>query len=132
MGTTTNNDYHTCTVRIVDFEVVRKADSLITLRGKYGVEMTTDEKCLFEDARTVDLGALHCTLADYHWWLAGAWQWHFEQERKRFVDLYADHDILIVMRRALGRILRLEVVNKRRHMPHAPRQSNDTSRLSAC
>ncbi len=64
--TPTNNDYNTHTVRIVDFEVVRKEGSLVILRGKYGVEMTTDEKCLFEDAHTVDVGALHCTLADYH------------------------------------------------------------------
>ena len=93
---TINNDYNTRSVRIVDFEVVHKEESLVTLRGKYGVEMTTDEKCLFEDMRTVQVGALHCTLADYHWWLAGAWQWHFEKERKRFVDLYADHVPLYV------------------------------------
>ncbi len=88
---TTNDDYNSRTVRIADFEVARKKDSLVTLRGKYGVEMTTDEKCLFEDARTVEVGALYCTLADYHWWLAEAWRWHFEKERKRFVELYADH-----------------------------------------
>ena len=50
---TTNNDYNTRTVRIVDFEVVRKEATLVTLRGKYGVEMTTYEKCLFEDMREV-------------------------------------------------------------------------------
>ena len=94
--TTTNNDYKNQTVRIVDFEVVRKEGSLVTLRGKYGVEMTTDERCLFEDMRAVDVGALHCTLADYHWWLARAWEWLFEKERKRFVELYADHVPLYV------------------------------------
>ncbi len=86
-----NSDYYTRMVRIVDFEVVGKEENLITLRGKYGVGMTTDQKCLFEDARTVDVGPLHCTLADYHWWLAGAWQWHYEKERKRFIELYTNH-----------------------------------------
>lgn len=93
---TTNNDYDTRTVRIVDFEVVRKEATLVTLRGKYGVEMTTDEKCLFEDGRAVEVGAISCTLADYNWWLAGAWRWHFEKERKRLVELYADHVPLYV------------------------------------
>ena len=96
MRMTNNNDNAARVVRIVDFEVVRKVGTLVTLRGKYGVEMTTDEKCLFEDGRAVAVGTLYCTLTDYRWWLAGAWQWHFEKERKRFVELYADHVPLYV------------------------------------
>ncbi len=99
MGTTTNNDYHTRTVRIVDFEVTHKADSLITLRGKYGMEMTTPERSMFEDMREVKVGTLYTTFADYNWWLAGAWQWHFEHERKRFIELYYDHVPLYVWTR---------------------------------